>query len=157
MRRKEAILSAAFSVLVGVLMIVMKAQVVRVAMTVFGAILLISAIIDFVNKLTNSAIVKTVIGVCVLVFGWLFVEVALYILAAAIVLFGLLRIVNMHKFLEEGLTFKQKLFVYVRPVITVIAGACLLLDQGRMLDWVFILTGVLFVADGILDVIDALL
>lgn len=156
MRRKEDIISAIFSMLIGVMLIVMKGQVVSIAITVFAVIVLISAIIDLVNKLINSAIVKAVIGVCILIFGWVFVSVALYLLAAAIIIMGLLRIVNMHKILPEDMTHQQKLFAYIRPAITVLAGICLLFNQGGAVNWVFILTGVLLVAEGVLDVADAL-
>lgn len=156
MRRKEDIISAIISMLIGVMLVMMKGQVVSIAITVFAVIVMISAVIDLVNKLTNSAIAKAVIGVCLLIFGWVFVSVALYLLAAGIIIFGLLRIVNMHKILPEGMTREQKLFAYIRPGITVLAGICLLFNQGGAVNWVFILTGVLLVAEGILDVADAL-
>lgn len=156
MQRKDDLISAVISMLVGVMLVVMKGQVVSIAITVFAVIVMISAVIDLVNKLINSAIAKAVIGVCLLIFGWVFVSVALYLLAAGIIIFGLLRIVNMHKVLPEDLTHEQKLFAYSRPGITVLAGICLLFNQGGAVNWVFILTGVLLVAEGILDVADAL-
>ena len=156
MERKDDLISAVISMLVGVMLVVMKGQVVSIAITVFAVIVMISAVIDLVNKLINSAIAKAVIGVCLLIFGWVFVEVALYLLAAGIIIFGLLRIVNMHKVLPEDLTHEQKLFAYIRPAITVLAGICLLFNQGGAVNWVFILTGVLLVAEGVLDVADAL-
>ena len=48
-------------------------------------------------EVSNMGIVKAVVGVCILVFGWVFVNLALYILAAAIIIMGLLRITNIHK------------------------------------------------------------
>ena len=156
MRRTEDIISAIISMLIGVMLVVMKGQVVSIAITVFSVIVMIYAVIDLVNKLTNSAIAKAVIGVCLLIFGWVFVSVALYLLAAGIIIFGLLRIVNMHKILPEDLTHDQKLFAYIRPAITVLAGICLLFNQGGAVDRVFILTGILLVAEGVLDVADAL-
>ena len=58
MGRKEDIISAVFSMLIGVMLIVLKGQVVSIAITVFAVIVLISAVIDLFHKLTNSAIVK---------------------------------------------------------------------------------------------------
>ena len=156
MRRKEDIISAIISMLVGVMLVVMKGQVVSIAITVFAVIVLISAVIDLINKVVNSAVVKAVVGVCLLIFGWVFVEVALYLLAAGVIIWGLLRIVNMHKVLAEDMTHQQKIFAYIRPAITVLAGICLLFNQGGTVDWIFILTGVLLVAEGVLDVADAL-
>ena len=156
MKRKDDLISAVISMLIGVMLVVMKGQVVSIAITVFAVIVMISAVIDLVNKLINSSIAKAVIGVCLLIFGWVFVSVALYLLAAGIIIFGLLRIVNMHKILPEDMTHEQKLFAYSRPAITVLAGICLLFNQGGAVDWVFILTGILLVAEGVLDVADAL-
>ncbi len=156
MRRKEDIVSALFSMLIGIMLIVLRNQVVSIAMTVFGAIVLVSAVMDLINKQFNMAIVKAVLGICIIAFGWVFDNVALYLLAAVIIVLGLLRIVNMHKFFTETTTGKQKLFAYLRPIVTVIAGACLMFSQGGLVVWVVIATGVLLVAEGLLDVASAL-
>lgn len=153
MDKKENILSAAISILLGVLLIIMKGKVITIALTVLGIGILISAVVDFLYKMTNSAIVKAVIGVCVLLFGWLFVNLALYILAAAIIIMGLLQLSNIKKFSPVNLTFSEKAILYAKPLITVLAGAFLLFNQSGAIAWIFIVTGILLIGEGILELI----
>ncbi|MGN0571203.1 MAG: DUF308 domain-containing protein [Candidatus Fimenecus sp.] len=155
MNKKECIVSAVASIALGVLFIVLKNDVISVALTVFGVLLLCAAVFDFVHRFVSMGIVKAVLGVCVLVFGWVFVNLALYILAAAIIIMGLLQIVNTYRAMLVGFTFGEKCLLYLKPVGTVIAGACLLFNQGGTVAWVFIATGVLLVAVGILEIVDA--
>lgn len=151
--KKESLASAIVSIVLGVLLILLKNNVISIALTVFGVCLLISAILDFTHKMTNFGIIKAVVGACVLIFGWVFVNVALYLLAAAIIMIGLLQIVNLHKFVPVNFTATQKILMYVKPVATVIAGGCLLFNQGGTIAWVFILTGVLLVIEGVLELV----
>lgn len=149
MEKRENMLTAIVSILLGLLLITLKGQVISIALTILGGAILLWAVIDFVNQMTSSGIVKSVIGICVLVFGWMFVNLALYILAAAIIIMGLLQIVNLHKICPINLTITQKILFYAKPAVIVLAGGCLLLNQGGTIDWVFIITGVLLIVEGV--------
>ncbi len=155
MSQKESIISALGSILLGILLITMKDRIIGVAITVLGVAVLISAIVDFSAKLMNLAIIKAVVGVCILVFGWIFVNLAFYILAAGIILMGLLQISSIHNYSPVNLTSGEKFMEYLRPVVTVIAGACLLFNQSGTIAWVFIVTGVLLIVQGVLALIGA--
>ena len=98
MNKNEGIVSSIIYIALGLMLIIMKGSVISLAITILGVAVLISAIMDLVNKLTNIGIVKAVIGVCILAFGWMFIDLALYILAASIIVMGLLNISNIHKF-----------------------------------------------------------
>ncbi|MGN0165434.1 MAG: DUF308 domain-containing protein [Lachnospiraceae bacterium] len=156
MSKKESILSALVSVILGIMLITMKGKIISIAITVLGVGLLLSAALDFFNKATTSGIIKAVAGVCVLVFGWMFINLALYILAAALLLIGLLQIAGIRNYTPINLSFSEKFIVYCKPAATVIAGACLLLNQGGTIAWVFIATGVLLIIEGVLEIANAL-
>lgn len=155
MERKENIISSVISIVLGLMLIIIKGDVISLAITLLGVAVLISAVVDFIDKLTNMGIVKAVVGVCILVFGWVFVNLALYILAAAIIIMGLLRITNIHKLVPVNLTLKEKLFVYAKPVAMVLAGVCLLFNQGGTIAWIFVLAGILLILEGVLELADA--
>lgn len=153
MTKKGNVFSAAISIVLGLMLLIMKDDVISIALTILGIAVIISAIVDFKNKMTNSAIIKAVIGVCILLFGWLFVNLALYILAAAIIISGLLQISDISKLSPVNLPAKEKALLYLKPVLTVLAGACLLFNQGGTIAWVFTATGILLIAEGILDLV----
>lgn len=155
MNQKENMVTAFMSILLGVLLITMRDRVIGAAITVLGVAVLISAVADFVAKLMNTAIVKAVVGVCILVFGWMFVDLALYILAAGIILMGLLQISGIHRYSPVNLTAGEKLMVYMRPVVMVLAGACLLFNKNGTLAWVFVVTGILLVVQGVMSLVNS--
>ena len=144
--------AAIASVVLGILLIILKNDVISIALTVLGAAVLISAIVDFTGKRTNSAVIQAVIGVCILVFGWVFVNLALYVFAAALLIVGLLQIVDIGKS-GAGCPAKAGLTVYLKPAVTVLAGACLLLNQSGTIAWVFVVSGILLIAEGVLELI----
>ena len=153
MNKKEGIASAIISVAVGLMLIIMKDDVISIALTVLGVAAIVSAIIDFIHRMPNLGLIKAVIGVCILVFGWMFVNLALYILAASIILVGLLQIFNIHNFCPVNMSLTRKILTYIKPVITVMAGACLLFNQGGTIAWIFAFTGVLLIIEGVLEII----
>lgn len=155
MNQKENMVTAFMSILLGVLLITMRDRVIGAAITVLGVAVLISAVADFVAKLMNTAIVKAVVGVCILVFGWMFVDLALYILAAGIILMGLLQISGIHRYSPVNLTAGEKLMVYMRPAVMVLAGACLLFNKNGTLAWVFVVTGILLVVQGVMSLVNS--
>lgn len=151
MYKQQNTITAITSIILGLLLVIMKGEVISIALTIAGIAILLSAVSDFTHQMTNLGIIKSVIGVCILIFGWMFINLALYILAAAIIIMGLLKMSNMSKGIPVNLTMKEKGILYIKPLLTVLAGVCLLFHQGGAIDWVFTITGVLLVAEGVMD------
>ncbi len=151
MRRKDNAVMAIGMIVLGLLLIVLKGGVVDIAMTVFAVSMIVTAILDFVNKRTNDGIIKAVLGVCILVFGWMFVNLALYILGAVLIVMGLMLLVN----LRRGSMFEDsnRALNYIRPIVMVVAGACLLFNQGGTIDWIFIVGGIMLLIEGLLELV----
>lgn len=63
MNKNESIVSSIIYIALGLMLIIMKGSVISLAITILGVAVLISAIMDFMNRLTNIGIVKAVIGV----------------------------------------------------------------------------------------------
>ena len=84
MNQKGNVASALGSILLGILLIVMKGKIITAAITLLAVFVIVGAIMDFVAGLVNYGIVKSVAGICILVFGWVFASLAFYILAAGI-------------------------------------------------------------------------
>lgn len=141
---------ALMSILLGLLFIILKGNIISVALTIIGIVVIIMAIIDFCNKETVHGIIKAVLGVCILIFGWMFVDLALYIVAAVLLIQGLIEIVNAIR-CKNSIASVQKIIYFIKPVICIVAGLCLLFNQGATIDWIFILVGVLLAVNGVLS------
>ena len=153
MSLKENKLSGLLSVALGILFLALKQNVITAAMCVLGIVFIISAITDLSKKSYPFAIVKGVIGLSLIIFGWALVSVALYIMSALIVIFGLMQIVGI-KARAEDKSKTEKALIYAKPVLYLLAGICLLFNQGGSVAAAFIITGVLLILSGSLLVLE---
>lgn len=147
MKKDSQLLIRIGMIVLGVLFVFMQSGVIHTAITLIAAVLLLSAILDLVRKQTNSGVVKGVVAVCVMVFGWLFVELALYLIAALLLFYGVSQLIR---------TVKEKpvgYLPYAVPVFSLIAGCCLLFNQGGTVDWIFVVVGIVLIVDGVLSMI----
>lgn len=151
MNQKENVASALGSILLGILLIVMKGKIITAAITILAVFVIVGAIMDFLAGLVNYGIVKLVAGICILVFGWVFASLAFYILAAGIILMGLLQISSIKKTMPVNLTAGERFQEYFKPGLMVVAGACLLFNQSGTIAWAFIVTGILLIVNGVMS------
>lgn len=136
---------------VGLLLCLLKGEVISIVLSIIGILVLVSAFFDWKNQRTNAGIVKLVVGICILLFGWLFVNLALFLLAAVIIIIGLKKIMQVKEQSPVNLSTRDKVVVYAKPVLTVLAGAILLLNQGGVIDWIFMVVGILLIIEGALE------
>ena len=141
MKFNDKLITAIAAIVVGVLFIALKGDVLSIAFTVLGAALIVMGILDAAKKDSKSGTVKIVAGLVTVLLGWTLVSITLYIVAA---------LVSSLKTDGYSMSTVQKLRTYAKPVIGLAAGICLLLNQGGTVSWVFIFTGIVFIAEGIM-------
>ena len=149
------ILNAVLTILMGVLFIILKESVIKYALTVFGAVLVVLAVVDLIDHIIPAAIIKAVIGVLAIVFGWTLFSAALYILAALLIIYGLVQIYELARTHVKANRAGYTILIYAIPVASVAAGLCLLFNLSGTVAWAFILTGVLLIIEGVLSLADA--
>ena len=154
MKTSNKLLSAVLTIALGILFIILKSDVVSIAMTLLGVALIISGVIDLLHKLIAPGIVKAVIGVAVIVFGWTLMSIAIYIMAALILAFGVVQLVQAIK--EKQNNTMKKLLSFIEPALMVIVACCLLFNQGGTIAWVFIVAGVVLIIEGVIALIGCL-
>lgn len=141
-------------IVIGLLLVILKNEVISLVMTVMGVALIVSAVSDFRDGASKTGTVKAVIGVCIIVFGWVFVNLALYIIAAIIIIQSIFSILDISKALPSELSLGQRVTVYLKPAAGLVAGGCLLFNLGGTMAWVFILSGILLIVEGILSLVE---
>ena len=147
MKKDSQLLIRIGIIVLGVLFVIKRSGVIHIAITMIAAVLLLSAIYDFIKKQTSNGVIKGVIALCVRVIGWMFVELALYLIAALLLFYGIGQLIQ---------TVKQKpngYLPYAVPVFSLIAGCCLLFNQGGTVDWIFVVVGIVLIVDGILSLV----
>lgn len=154
MNKKQDLIASAVSIALGALLIAMKGNIISIALTVAGVSLIAFAVIDILHGGKTLAVIKGVLGVCILVFGWVFINLALYIVGGFMIASGLMQIVNHNKPGKVIYSKKQQNIELIKSIMLVLAGACLLFNQGAAVDWVFVVSGVLLIIQGIMGVIE---
>lgn len=151
---KENGIKGIAAVVLGLLLLLLKGEVISIVLTIVGILVLVSAFSAWRGQRSNEAIGKAVVGVCILAFGWLFVNLALYIVAAVIVAVGLKKIVDTKNSSPVNLSLQEKVMIYAKPALIVLAGLVLFFNQGGVIDWVFIVVGVLLIVEGALEIFE---
>ena len=145
MQKNSSLMTAVLTIALGIVFVIKRGGVLGLAVSLVGIVLIIAAIFDLVKKDTTAAIIKGVIGIGVLVFGNLFIHLALYLIAIMLLMMGLLQLV-------QALRNKNRnTIALITPVLSVLAGICLLFQQGSSVDWIFVMVGIVLIIEGILS------
>ncbi len=150
MKTSEKVISAVLTIVLGVLCLIMKSEAVSVAMTILGAVLIVLGALDLLDKNVPFAVVKIVIGVLLIIFGWTIVSAVLYIVAALLMIYGILTLYNCIRFKVKGVRPIDTLIAYAAPVICIVIAFFLFFNQRGTVDWVFIVSGIFLILEGIL-------
>ena len=148
MKKTEKIVFAGLTIALGVLLIILKADIISILMTVLGVGLIALGIMDLVHKLVPPAVVKFVFGAVVILCGWVIVSAVLYIVAAMLLVAG---IILLYEKIKEKFYCSSKwktICNYAVPVLFILIGLCLLFNQGNTVNWVFIISGVFTITEG---------
>lgn len=154
--KNSKLVSGIILAVVGLLLIILKGQVISIAATCLGVVFIVNGIMSVVKNDLTKGIITIVIGAIIILFGWLFVTIALYILGALLIAYGVLDLINKSKVKIVFDDTLKKVLYYVIPVLYIVAGACLLFNQGETVSFVFILTGVILLVNGILTILESL-
>lgn len=147
MKLSSNLITAILTVVLGVLLVVFKASILNIAMTVLGAGLIIWAIIDLLDKNYTPAIIKAVVGVAIIVLGWVAVTIVLFVLAGLLLVYALYQIYLL-------ITAKKKKWeLFVQPVLFAVAAILFFLSGA---DWAFIAAGIVLIVQGALALVACL-
>ena len=156
MTKTQKILSAVFTILLGVLLIILRGEVISIAMTVLGIGCIVLGIMDLIQKRVPPAVVHLVLGVIIIVCGWAIVGAVLYLLAGVLLVAGILLVYEKWKSRVKCNTWYYTLCEYAVPVLCIVIGILLLFNQGNTVNWVFVVSGIVTVVEGGLLLVDAM-
>lgn len=147
----QAVISAIALIVLGVLFCIFRAGMMNVLLTIVGVVLIGLGIYDIVRKNYIPAVIEIILGIAVIVCGWVILEIALLVLGIGLVIYSAYEIYVIAK------NFKKKGWLaLIKPVITLIVGIFLIVAKWVLVDWVFIVIGVILIVDGLLALLGAL-
>ena len=148
MKQSEKIISAILTMVVGILLIAMKDNFISILMTIAGGCLIVVGVVDACNRLLPPAVIKIVSGLLLIICGWAVVRAVLYIVAALLLVGGILLLYDK---IKRRCKCERLLFTiseYATIGIMIFIGFLLLFHQAQAVNVIFIVSGVLTIIEG---------
>jgi uncharacterized membrane protein HdeD (DUF308 family) len=153
--KSNEFLTAIALIVIGVLFLFYKGEIISIAMSLIGATLIVLGILDILRKRTTLGVIKLVFAALVMLAGWLFIKLALYILGAFLLVAGITELRGVLGVKYKKYTLPVILHI-AQPVIYILVAICLFFNQGGAISWVFTVSGLFLVIDGIAGIIGAM-
>ena len=146
-KAKNELFSSILYIIVGVVLAIFQSQTLGWAMTIVGAFFIISGVLDLIKQNWVGGAVSAIIGIAILVLGWLAVDIVLLVLGILMAIKGIIALIEIFK------KDKKNALELIFPIGTVALG--LLLAFGRGLDIIILIVGILLAVDGALGLLGA--
>jgi uncharacterized membrane protein HdeD (DUF308 family) len=146
------------TLILGVLFVILKGEVVEIAITVFGIVLIVTAVLELIRLKIASGIIKAILGIAVLTVGWMLIDIALLVIGIVLMVFGVLELVKrlIALFKKNNTKLFAKILGFISPVFSIVAGYFLITSSGEAVGWAIIVGGVLLIINGVLALVEAL-
>jgi uncharacterized membrane protein HdeD (DUF308 family) len=147
-KSQSELVSSLLYIIIGVLLVIFHSQTLGWAMTIAGIFFIVSGILDLVRLNFVGGAVSLIIGIAILVLGWLAAAIVLLVLGILIALKGIIALADVLR--KKKKTVLEVIF----PIFSIVVGLALAFGNG--LDIMIIITGVLLIVDGAIGVLGSL-
>lgn len=148
MKKSEKLLAAIVTMVLGVLLIFLKGKCIGLMMTVAGLSLIVLGVIDVCKRCVPLAIIKFVVGLLIILCGWLTLSAVLYVLSAMLLIAGFLLLYDKIKkrpiYVNRCLTWLE----YAKPALCISIGFLFLFHTKKILNIILITGGIFIVIIG---------
>ncbi len=145
-RVANALIYALIYILLGILFCIFRGRVAVWCVYGIGALLIVQGVLDMVNRRLVQGILEAVIGVLAIVFAAAITKYAIIVLGVILLVWAVLRLFDNSR--KTGLTL---LYIVGAAVI----GVLMIINAFAVLDWFFLVIGILLIVEGILCLIPA--
>ncbi|MBQ3235692.1 MAG: DUF308 domain-containing protein [Clostridia bacterium] len=127
---------------IGILLVVLKGGSLGILMSVIGGLLIILGVLDAVKgKDLVKGVVEIVIGIAIIVGGWIFASIVLLIFGILLIVKGVIELLEVYK----------KGFMAALPaIVTIVIGVLLVIAKWALMDVICIIAGVIFIINAVL-------
>ena len=147
-KKNSELFSALLYIVLGILLVIFRAQTLNWAMTIAGIFFIVSGVLDLVKKNYTGGAVSLIIGIAILVLGWIATTIVILVLGILIAIKGIVALIDAFK------RSQKNALDFVFPVLTTVVG--ILLAFGNGLDIMILIVGILLAIDGVIGLVGAL-
>lgn len=132
----------------GILFCILRSSFLSAMLTVAGVLCVMLGIVNLVCRKWVLGGVEIAIGIVVIACGWTVADIALLVLGIVLCVYAI------YMFATQISTFKRanakdKVFILLNPIVTLIVGVMFIVAKWYMVDAVFIALGAVAIAEGI--------
>jgi uncharacterized membrane protein HdeD (DUF308 family) len=146
-KKHSELVSSLLYILIGALLVIFQDRTIGWAMTVMGALFIVFGILDLVRSNWGGGAVSLIIGIAILVLGWVVTEIVLLVFGVLIALKGVIALIDALR------ASKKDVLDIVFSILTIVIG--LMLAFGNGLNVLIIIAGVMLMFNGILGLLGA--
>ena len=146
-KKHSELVSSLLYILIGALLVIFQDRTIGWAMTVMGALFIVFGILDLVRSNWGGGAVSLIIGIAILVLGWVVTEIVLLVLGVLIALKGVVALIDALR------ASKKDIVDIVFSILTIVIG--LMLAFGNGLNVLIIIAGVMLMFNGVLGLLGA--
>lgn len=146
-KKHSELVSSLLYLLIGALLVIFQDRTIGWAMTVMGALFIVFGILDLVRSNWGGGAVSLIIGIAILVLGWVVTEIVLLVFGVLIALKGVIALIDALR------ASKKDVLDIVFSILTIVIG--LMLAFGNGLNVLIIIAGVMLMFNGILGLLGA--
>ena len=149
-KTKSNLMTALMYMIIGAMFCVFKAAVVDYILFVASVLFIVVGIFDLLRKNAFSGILNIAIGVVIYLVGKSFISLILVVLGVFILVRGIFDLL-------AALKYKKKSIVGIFfAALTIFVGFVLMVSQWLIVNWLFVVIGVLLIVDGLIAVFGSL-
>ena len=146
-KKRSELVSSLLYILIGALLVIFQDRTIGWAMTVMGALFIVFGILDLVRSNWGGGAVSLIIGIAILVLGWVVTEIVLLVFGVLIALKGVIALIDALR------ASKKDVLDIVFSILTIVIGRMLAFGNG--LNVLIIIAGVMLMFNGILGLLGA--
>ena len=147
-KKNSELFSALLYIVLGILLVIFRAQTLNWAMTIAGIFFIVSGVLDLVKKNYSGGAVSLIIGIAILVLGWIATKIVILVLGILIAIKGIVALIEAFK------KSSKNALDLVFPILTTVVGV--LLAFGNGLDIMILIVGILLAVDGVIGLAGAM-
>ena len=147
-KKNSELFSSILYIIVGILLVCFPESALSWAMTIAGIVFVVSGILELFKKNWAGGAISLIIGIAILILGWVLAGIVLLVLGILIAIKGIVALIDVFK------KSKKNALEILFPILTIVIG--ILLAFGNLTHIILIVGGILLAIDGVLGLIGSL-
>ena len=147
-KKNSELFSSILYIIVGILLVCFPESALSWAMTIAGIVFGVSGILELFKKNWAGGAISLIIGIAILILGWVLAGIVLLVLGILIAIKGIVALIDVFK------KSKKNALEILFPILTIVIG--ILLAFGNLTHIILIVGGILLAIDGVLGLIGSL-